>query len=57
MLTTDLQLFAGNPARKLRDLKPNELQFLRDSAEQYAKNAEAYRQGLRKVVLESNPEE
>jgi carbonic anhydrase/acetyltransferase-like protein (isoleucine patch superfamily) len=37
------QLWAGQPARYLRDLRPDELELIRDSAARYVRLARAYR--------------
>ncbi|CEO97430.1 hypothetical protein PBRA_000774 [Plasmodiophora brassicae] len=37
------QLWGGNPARYLRDMKPEESAFLEESARIYVKNADAHR--------------
>ena len=46
----DGSMIIGSPARVVRQLTPQQMQGLRDSARHYVDNAERFRDGLKKIV-------
>ena len=46
----DGSMIIGSPARVVRQLTPEQMQGLRDSARHYVDNAERFRDGLKKIA-------
>jgi len=46
----DGSMIMGSPAKAVRELTPEQIQGLRNSAKHYIKNAQRFQSGLKKIV-------